>query len=134
MDKHNQRFVLLVENDLATRELYQRELAKEYTVEAIAPENSIIEKIDYNKMAAIIIGLDTPLRDGRVVLEKITQKTSGLLIPIIVYSTSEERRREIQELISEFLLQPVLPPVLLRRVMQYTERQGTSSPLAPFRK
>jgi DNA-binding response OmpR family regulator len=134
MDKHNQRFVLLVENDLATRELYQRELAKEYTVEAIAPENSIVEKIDYNKMAAIIIGLDTPLRDGRVVLEKITQKTSGLLIPIIVYSTSEERRREIQELISEFLLQPVLPPVLLRRVMQYTERQGTSSPLAPFRK
>ena len=118
MSSNNHQTVLLVENDLAMRQLYERELAKEFRVLSVSMEQIAFDDICFDELDAAVVGLDTRFKQSYQILEKINLKTKNFSIPLIVYSSLEERRSEVLISITAYLVQPVLPSTLLQEVMQ----------------
>jgi len=114
--------ILLIEDDLATRELYERELGQAYPVEAVAIDAHTLSLAHQPSLKLIILGLDAPHKKSWRLLEQLCQpggKEARPVVPIIVYSTSDDRRYTRNLNIAEYLVQPVLPSLLNEKVRLY---------------
>jgi response regulator RpfG family c-di-GMP phosphodiesterase len=111
--------ILLIEENLATRELYERELGQVYPVQAVSIDSSTLHLARQPSVALIILGLDATQQKAWKLLEQICLSASSDCVPIIVYSTSDDRRRALNLKINEYLVQPVLPSLLMKFVSQY---------------
>lgn len=105
--------ILLIEDDQATRELYQRELSRDYQVLACASESEALSLLHSHSVCAII--LEPALRNGQgwaflAMLHALSQTHST---PIILCSTLDERRRGLELGATIYLTKPVLPVALL---------------------
>jgi response regulator RpfG family c-di-GMP phosphodiesterase len=111
--------ILLIEENLATRELYERELGQVYPVQAVSIDASTLHLARQPSVALIILGLDAPQEKAWKLLEQLCLSAINDRMPIIVYSTSDDRRRALNLKINEYLVQPVLPSLLMEFVSQY---------------
>jgi response regulator RpfG family c-di-GMP phosphodiesterase len=111
--------ILLVEDDLATRELYERELGRNYHVLATILSDDILDLACQPFICLIVFGLDAPKQKNMLVLEHIQEALSGRNVPIIAYSSSDDRSQAINLRLAEYLVQPVLPSLLLAKVGKY---------------
>jgi DNA-binding response OmpR family regulator len=112
--------LLIIDDDLPTLELYRRELSIDYHV-LICQDRLHAEKLMKTPDLCAVI-LEPAMADGEgwgllAVLRKVRGEKP---VPVILCSSSDEKKRGIQEGARVFLIKPVLPADLhgaLRRVM-----------------
>lgn len=112
--------VLIVEHDDATRELYLRELNRDYHVLACHNEQSVIDLLRAHDIDAIVLEPSWPNGQGWRLLSAIQAVNARRAIPVIVCSTLDERVRGMDLGVSVYLVKPVLPRTLretLRRLL-----------------
>lgn len=105
--------ILLVEDDQPTRELYQRELSREFQVLACASESEALKLLHRHSVSAIILEPALQNQQGWSFLATLHDLTQTRSTPIIVCSTQDERRRGLKLGATLYLIKPVLPNVLL---------------------
>ena len=105
--------ILLIEDDEATSELYQRELKHDYKVLACESENEALALLQRNTVGAIV--LEPALHSGRgwAILEVLHTMPQTRTIPVILCSTLDERRLGMELGATHYLIKPVLPRALL---------------------
>ena len=116
--------ILIIEGDIATRELYQRELGRRHHVVACGDENEAFSLLQDRTISAIVLEITT-LQDENWNFVTAARALPGLsALPIVVCSTVDERRRGAEFGVSAYLVKPVVPTVLLDTVDQVLSQNG----------
>jgi CheY-like chemotaxis protein len=112
--------ILLIEDDPSTRELYQRELSRDYAVLACGNESEALALLESHPVSLIV--LEPVLQDGQgwSFLAMLHAMPRTRTIPIILCSTLDERRRGLELGATLYLTKPVLPVALREAVYQVT--------------
>jgi CheY-like chemotaxis protein len=110
--------ILIVEDDLPTRELYERELSRCYHVLACANDQDALAAIHMHRVCAIILEPSLPDGRGWDLLRLIRTMPDMQSIPVILCSTLNARRRAMALGATLYLVKPVLPMVLLETLRQ----------------
>lgn len=116
--------LLIVDDDLPTLELYQRELSNDYYVLTCQERPEAEKLIQTAGLSAMILEPTISNGEGWSLLKKLRSRLTGNQpwIPVILCSSSDERKRGMAEGAQAFLIKPVLPADLhltLRRVMAF---------------
>ena len=108
--------IVIVEHDTPTRELYVRELGRDYQALACCDEQAVLEMLRTHTICAIV--LEPGLTDGNgwELLAKIKQSDDTRAIPVILCSTLDERKRGMELGAHAYLVKPVLPSMLLETI------------------
>ena len=112
--------ILIVEDDLPTRELYERELSRYYHVLACANDQDALAAMHAQHVCAVILEPSLPDGRGWDLLAHIRHTPGLQSVPVILCSTLNARRRAMALGATLYLVKPVLPTVLLetlRRIM-----------------
>ncbi len=110
--------ILMVESDLVTIELYRGVLNREYEVLACTNANGALAALSTGDVRAIVL---EPALGGGMGWEIFTALRSAMRehpIPVIMCSTSDERKRGLEMGAALFLVKPVLPNFLLETLHQ----------------
>ncbi len=108
--------ILIVEADVATRELYRRELGRSYCVEACASARQAVTALQTKQIKAIVLEPATLGDDVWWFLSQLPSESDGDNAgrpPIILCSTVDERRRWSEMGAATYLIKPVVPARLL---------------------
>ena len=105
--------LLIVEKDEATRELYQRELSRTYSVITTENAQQALEVLKNQEIAAVILEPATSDDAGWDLISFIRHMGNGSPIQVILCSALDERRRGIGLGAAAYLVKPVLPMTLL---------------------
>ena len=105
--------ILLIEDDEATSELYQRELKGDYKVLACASESEALALLQTNTVGAIVLEPALHSGQGWAILEALHNLPYTRTIPVILCSTLDERRLGMELGATRYLIKPVLPKALL---------------------
>ena len=105
--------ILLIEDDEATSELYQRELRRDYKVLACASESEALALLQSYAVGAIILEPALNSGQGWAILEALHTLPHTRTIPVILCSTLDERRLGMELGATRYLIKPVLPKALL---------------------
>lgn len=125
-DKHpmnsNPPFVLLIEDDLATAELYSQAIGDEHTVLVCDTEDQVAEAIQNHRILAVI--LEPAFLGGRgwAMIPFIQRKLTPCSVPLILCSTLDDRKRGLEMGAAAFLVKPILPATLLDVLHRVTAR------------
>jgi len=112
--------ILLIEDDSSTRELYQRELSRDYKVLACSTESEALALLDSYPVCTIVLEPTVQSGQGWSLLAMLHAMPHTRTIPIILCSTLDERRRGMELGASLYLTKPVLPVALREAVYQVT--------------
>lgn len=115
-DKHFLPQVLLIENDIPTIELYQRELAQNYRIIPCQDEQSVVNQLKANNIGAIILEPAFLGSNGWNLLTTIKELTASRPIPIVVCTTQDAGFRAKELGAAKCLVKPVLP-IALRHLL-----------------
>ena len=118
--------ILLIEENQPTRELYQRELSRDFKVFACDSENEALALLHCHAVNAIV--LEPALRSGQgwSFLAMLRDMAQTRAIPVILCSTMDERRRGLELGAALCLTKPVLPVVLSEVIRQVIGRASGS--------
>ena len=108
--------ILIVEADVATRELYRRELGRTYCVEACACAREAVSVLQTQQIQAIVLEPATLGSEVWWFLSQLPPESGGTHAnrpPIILCSTVDERRRWSEMGAATYLIKPVVPARLL---------------------
>ena len=114
--------ILIVEHDEPTRELYLRELSRDYRVFACCDEHAALELLRTNDIRAVVLEPDAVDGSGWVLLSNLKHASGMRAVPIILCSALDERKRGLELGASAYLVKPVLPAVLLEALRRVTGR------------
>lgn len=112
--------ILLIEDDASTRELYQRELSRDYKVLACSTESEALALLDSYPVCTIVLEPAVQSGQGWSLLAMLHAMPHTRTIPIILCSTLDERRRGMDLGATLYLTKPVLPVALREAVYQVT--------------
>ena len=107
------RTILIVDNDLPTLELYQRELGREYRVLTCTDEHGAAEVLSSEQISAVVLEPFALGENGWARLAEITHLPSERRVPVLVCSTQDDRKRDLALGAVACLVKPVLPTTLL---------------------
>ncbi len=107
------RTILIVDNDLPTLELYQRELGREYRVLTCTDERGATEVLSSEKISAVVLEPFALGENGWARLAEMTRLPSARPVPVVVCSTQDDRKRDLAMGAIACLVKPVLPTTLL---------------------
>lgn len=110
--------ILMVESDLPTIELYRGVLKREYEVLACTNETGALEALSTGDVRAIILEPDLGGGIGWEIFASIRSAIREHPVPVIMCSTSDERKRGLEMGAVIFLVKPVLPSLLLETLHQ----------------
>jgi DNA-binding response OmpR family regulator len=105
--------ILIVDDDLATLELYERELGREYRVLTCTDELQASEVLATEEVSAIVLEPVALGEQGWAKLAAITHRPTKTPVPVLVCSTQDQRRRGQEMGATACLVKPVLPTTLL---------------------
>jgi DNA-binding response OmpR family regulator len=114
--------LLIVDDDLPTLELYQRELSVDYTVLTCQDRLEAEKLVVTPGLCAVILEPTISGGAGWQLLKDLRRETRRASFPVILCSSSDERKRGLNAGAQAFLIKPVLPADLhqtLRRVIAY---------------
>jgi DNA-binding response OmpR family regulator len=124
--------ILIVEDDAATRELYQRELGRTYPVLACGDEQVAYSLLQGETISVIVLEI-TALHDQEWNFVTAARTLPGYGdLPIIVCSTLDERRRGAELGVAAYLVKPVVPKTLLDTVHLVLAEYGDGTMLGNF--
>lgn len=105
--------ILIVENDAATVQLYQRELGRTYRVVASADARQALALLSSEAIDAVVLEPAAFDENGWDLLAAMADQQQGHATPIVVCSVLDERRRGMNLGAAAYLVKPVLPVTLL---------------------
>ena len=108
-----QRTILIVDDDVPTLELYQRELAREYRVLTCTDEHEATELLEHEDVSAVVLEPVAVGDQGWARLAAMTHTQAERSVPVLVCSTQDDRRRDVAMGAVGRLVKPVLPATLL---------------------
>jgi DNA-binding response OmpR family regulator len=104
--------ILIIESDSPTRELYTRELNRDYRVFACSDQHEALELLDSHAIDAIVVEPSRPNGQGWAFLAALHAAEVAQSVPVVVCSTLDERTRGVELGVSAYLIKPVLPRTL----------------------
>ena len=109
------RTILLVDDNLPTLELYQRELGRAYRVLTCTDEVQAIEALRREVICAVVLEPFAVGEAGCARLAAVVLVPSARPVPVLICSTQD---RTIGLAMNEdaWLIKPVLPPALLAAI------------------
>src|SRR5690242_9985156 len=107
------RTILIVDSDLPTLELYQRELSREYRVLTCTDERSATEVLGSEDVSAAVVEPFALGENGWERVAALTQAPSDRQVPLLVCSTQDDRKHDLELGAVACLIKPVLPSTLL---------------------
>lgn len=107
------QMILIIEHDDPTRELYLRELSRDYCVLACCDEHDALEMLRAHDICAVVLEPELAGGRGWALLATIRQSSDIAAVPIILCSTLDQRKRGMELGASAYLIKPVLPATLL---------------------
>ena len=116
--------VLIIENDLATAEMYQRALSQHYQVFTSTVEEDVLTLVSANTLHAVILEPGPLNGPGWTLLAELQRQPSPWSIPIIVCTSQDRRRLGTEMNVAAYLVKPVLPATLLNIVRRLTGEDG----------
>ncbi|MCB0163958.1 MAG: response regulator [Anaerolineae bacterium] len=110
--------ILMIENDLPTIELYRGLLQQDYDVLAHSDESEILDLL--SRFTPDVIILEPAMNNGLgwQIFTVIYAVMCEHPVPVIVCTTSDERKRGLEMGAAAFLVKPVLPSLLLQTLGQ----------------
>ena len=105
--------ILIVDNDHSTRELYQRALSQDYQVLASDDEPTVFDLLQHHDVRAVVIEPGPANSRGWELFAELKRDPATSMIPIIVCTAQDERRRGLALGAAFYLIKPVLPTTLL---------------------
>jgi DNA-binding response OmpR family regulator len=111
-------FLLIVEKDEATRELYQRELSRTYSVITTEDAQQALDVLQPKEIAAVILEPATSGDAGWALISSIRDMRDRSPVRVILCSVLDERRRGMRLGAAAYLVKPVLPITLLDTLNQ----------------
>lgn len=112
--------VLIIENDLATSEMYQRALGQHYQVLTSTVDQDVLTLISATPLHAIVLEPGPLNGPGWTLLAELEQLPNTRSIPVIICTSQDRRRLAMEMNVAAYLVKPVLPSDLLQRVRQLT--------------
>jgi DNA-binding response OmpR family regulator len=114
--------ILLVEHDEPTRELYLRELSRDFCVYAYAgcDAATVLELLRMHDIRALVLEPGLAGEGGWALLAELKRAADTRAMPVILCSSLDERKRGLELGASAYLVKPVLPATLLEAVRQIT--------------
>ena len=112
--------ILIVDDDLATLELYERELGREYRVLTCTDEIQASEVLGSEDISAIVLEPVAFGEQGWAKLTAIAHMPTKRPVPVLVCSTQDDRRRGLEMGATACLVKPVLPTTLLDALRKIT--------------
>ncbi len=113
--------ILIIDDDLPTLALYERELSRDYRVLTCSDERRVLDVLGVENLSAVILEPVALGQQGWELLTTIRAQGATRSIPIILCSTQDERRRGLEMGATVCLTKPVLPTVLRRALHQVTQ-------------
>jgi DNA-binding response OmpR family regulator len=107
--------IILVENSPPMLELYQRELSRVFQVLVFSDIDGVMEAIQTQDVSAIVMESELPSEKGWDLLKIIKQSR---VLPVILCSAVDSRKRALEAKADIFLLKPVSPATLLETIRQ----------------
>ena len=104
--------VLLIETDIPTIELYERELAQNYKIIPCHDASSALNHLEGNDIDAIILEPAFLGVDEWKLLTTIKNKKSAISVPIVVCTTQDTYLQDKKTGVETCLVKPVLPNTL----------------------
>jgi DNA-binding response OmpR family regulator len=115
----SEQAILLVEHDAPTRELYLRELSRDFQVFGCCDARAALQMLRAHDIRAVV--LEPGAVEGGWDLLSDLKDAAGLrTIPVILCSALDERKRGLELGASAYLVKPVLPATLLEAVRRVT--------------
>jgi DNA-binding response OmpR family regulator len=105
--------ILIIEHDDPTRELYVRELTRDYRVFACSDVPEALRLLRAHTIDAIVLEPSRPNGHGWQLFAEIQAADVDRPIPVVLCSTLDERSRGAELGASAYLVKPVLPKTLL---------------------
>src|SRR5262245_39617384 len=110
------RAVLIIENDLATAEMYQRALSQHYQVFTSTLEQDVLALVSVNAPHAVVLEPGPLNGPGWSLLAELQRHPSTGSIPVIVCTSQDRHRLGMEMGVAAYFVKPVLPPTLLKIV------------------
>ena len=107
------RTILIVDNDLATLELYQRELGRTYRVLTSTNEREASEVLHAEEVSVVVLEPVALGEQGWANLVELTRTPRQRRVPVLVCSTQDDRKHSREMGAVACLVKPVLPTALL---------------------
>ena len=112
--------ILIIEHDEPTRELYLRELSRDFRVFACCDECAALELLREYDISAVVLEPGRADGSGWALLTDLKHTAGTRTIPVILCSALDERKRGLELGASAYLVKPVLPAALLEAVRRVT--------------
>ena len=114
--------ILIVEHDEPTRELYLRELSRDFRVFGCCDACAALEMLRAHDIHAVVLEPGAIDGSGWDLLSDLKGAADTRAIPVILCSALDERKRGLELGASVYLVKPVLPAALLEAVRRVTGR------------
>jgi len=114
--------ILIVERDLPTLELYQRELSRDYEILTCSEARQALALLRAHRIAAVVLEPSAPDGQGWSLLAAIKSLPGPSPIPVVLCSTLDERKRGMEMGAVAYLVKPVLPTTLRKTLRQVTQQ------------
>jgi len=117
--------VLIVENDIPTLELYQRELSRDYQILACCEAQQALDWLraqHAQRISVVVLEPSTPDGRGWSLLAAIKSLPGPAPIPVVLCSILDERKRGMEMGAAAYLVKPVLPTTLRETLRKITRR------------
>lgn len=114
--------IVIIEHDTPTRELYLRELGRDYQALACCDEHAVLEMLRTHAICAVVLEPGLAGGSGWDLLAKIKASDDTRAIPVILCSTLDERKRGMELGANAYLIKPVLPSTLLEAIRRFGDR------------
>jgi DNA-binding response OmpR family regulator len=114
--------ILIVECDLPTLELYQRELSRDYQNLTCNEAQQALALLHTHRISAVVLEPFAPDEQGWSLLAAIKSLPGHSPIPVVLCSTLDERKRVMEMGTAAYLIKPVLPTTLQETLRQVTRR------------
>jgi DNA-binding response OmpR family regulator len=101
--------ILLVEKDVVTLEMYQRELSKSFTVFALTDMRRIAELLGSQDIQALVIEPEIDHGRAWALIQSLQSLVPSRPIPVIVCSTRDASGAATGREVARYLTKPVLP-------------------------
>lgn len=115
----NETTLLLLEPDLATRQLYARELGRHWRVIAAEGAADVLPKLAGETVHAVILELGAAGDEEWTLLSRIRGNPACAGVPIIMCSTVDARSKGYALGVSSYLVKPVSAQQLVSEVARW---------------
>lgn len=114
--------ILIIDSDVPTLELYRRELSRDFQIFTCSDVQQAITLLQSHSVSAVVLEPSMPDEQGWSLLAAIKNLPGPSLVPVILCSTLDERKRGMEMGAVAYLVKPVLPTTLRETLRRITQR------------